>query len=63
MKLAFTPWKDSQFSPQYLLKQVNEKRTDYSTGSPDTFQYPKSMSSVCGAANTAGERELTLTYL
>jgi len=48
MKLAFTPWKDSQFSPQYLLKQVNEKRTDYSTGSPDTFQYPKSMQQTAG---------------
>ncbi|MBI4051551.1 MAG: hypothetical protein HY400_03505, partial [Elusimicrobia bacterium] len=48
-KLSFTPWKGSNFNPGYSLKEVREKRTDFTASSPVNLKYPKSMSQTANA--------------
>ncbi len=48
-KLSFTPWAQTTFAPSYSLTEVNEKRIDYTSGSPVFSRYPKAMTQVAGA--------------
>ncbi len=50
-RMTFTPWKGSSFNPNWSMTTGNERRTDYTTGSPVDSEYPKSFQQDAGFAS------------
>ncbi|MBI4057316.1 MAG: hypothetical protein HY399_07200 [Elusimicrobia bacterium] len=51
-KLSFIPWEGSNFTPNYTLKDVREKRIDFTGPLPLQSSYPKSLSQTAAMSSS-----------